>query len=121
MSRKSHNIYIASFFIGEVDGPDNFKISEDSQYVLENWESKALSRLVWDDIEIQSVSIEENRAYDDDDGTYLFYLDCEFEITDEQKKVLLPTFEFDVPSSELFKLECGKYSFICGSVEESGN
>ena len=115
------NNYLASFYIGETDGPDGFQISEVTQYVLENWESKAIAKLVWENLEIQSVSIEENRTYDDDDGTYLFYIDCEFEITDEQKKILLPSFEFDAPSSELFKLECSKYSFTCSSVEEFDN
>ena len=115
------NNYLASFYIGETDGPDDFQISEVTQYMLENWESKAIAKLVWENLEIKSVSIEENRAYDDDDDTFLFYLDCEFKITDQQKKILLPTFEFDVPSSELFNLGCGKYSFMCGSVEESDN
>jgi hypothetical protein len=69
------NNYLASFYIGETDGPDGFQISEVTQYVLENWKSKAIAKLVWENLEIQSVSIEENRTYDDDDGTYLFYID----------------------------------------------
>ena len=64
------NNYLASFYIGETDGPDDFQISEVTQYMLENWESKAIAKLVWENLEIKSVSIEENRAYDDDDSTY---------------------------------------------------
>ena len=110
--------YLASFYIGETEGSDDFQISESTQYVLENWESKAKARLSFENLEIECTSIDENTAFDDDDGTYLLYLDCEFEINSDQKKLLNSVYEFDVPMAELFSLDCGIYAFTCGVVEE---
>ena len=111
--------YLASFYIGETEGSENFQILESTQYVLDNWESKANARLSFENLEIECTSIHENTVFDDDDGTYLFYLDCEFEIDGDQKKLLKSAYEFDVPMPELFSLDCGKYAFTCGVVEES--
>jgi hypothetical protein len=69
-------------------------------------------------LEILSGKIEEDVAFDDDDGTELLYLDCEFEISEEQKTLLQSVYEFGTPSTELFSLDCGQYAFSCGVVEE---
>lgn len=110
--------YIASFYIGEIDGDHDFKIQESKEYVSKNWRAIAQAKLVFKNLEIKSSSIEEDIVFDDEDGTYLLYLDAEFEVDNKQRKLLEPMYEFDAPNSVLFKLECGQYVFECGDVEE---
>jgi len=110
--------YLATFYIGETDGDDNFEISEKTKFVQENWKEKAKARLNFGDFVIHGSYMEENEAFDDDDQTYLLYLDCEFEIDDVQKELLESAFEADLPSTDLFSLECGNFSFTCGVIEE---
>jgi hypothetical protein len=112
------NRYQASFFIGKTDGEGDFEMSDPTYFVLENWKTKARARLLFQGLEISSGTIEEVFAFNDDDNTHLLYLDCEFEITEEQKTLLQSVYEFGAPSSDLFSLDCGQYTFTCGSVEE---
>lgn len=111
--------YLASFYIGETDGDDDFEIAPSTQFVLENWESRTNARLMFENLLIESSAFEENIVFDEDDGTYLLYLDCIFEINDDQKKLLAPMYEYGAPSANLFSLDCGPYSFICGVVEDA--
>jgi len=111
--------YLASFYIGETEGDEDFEIALSTKFVLENWESKTNARLIFENLLIQSSAIEENVVFDEDDETYLLYIDCIFEINDEQKKLLAPMYEFGAPSANLFSLDCGPYSFTCGVVEDA--
>jgi hypothetical protein len=110
--------FVASFYIGEIDGDHDFEIQESTLYVSKNWRTLAQAKLEFENLEIKSNSITDEVAFDDEDGTYLLYLDAKFEVNNEQKKLLASMYEFDAPNSVLFKLECGQYVFECGDVEE---
>ena len=119
MSRKSPNIYIASFFIGEVDGPGDFTIDEETNFVHTNWDKKATAFLLYNDLKIEAIEVLDDVVYDEEESTYLFYLSGKFEISVDALRIIESTIDEDgIPSSQLFQLDCGQYNYQCGYVEK---
>ena len=121
MSKKSPSIYIASFFIGEVDGPGDFTIEEETNFVYINWNKKATAFLLYNDLKVEAIEVLDDVVYDEEESTYLFYLSGKFEISLDALRIIESTFDEDgIPSSQLFHLDCGQYNYQCGYVEKDG-